>query len=175
MIRGAREGSKPYSIVSSPRLGGWRGASPLQIATRVARRAVCDTRNVDLVGSIGADRVIDYTSVDFTNGGEQYDVIYDAVGKLRFGRARLSLTSSGVDLATDLWQNMALALLTPLLCRRKVKFRSPPINKTTSCSSHNSSRPGTISRSSTGAIHWSASSKRPGTWQPVRKPVLTVT
>ena len=43
---------------------------------------VCSTKNVDLVRSLGAERVVDYTSEDFREGGESYDLIFDAVGKI---------------------------------------------------------------------------------------------
>src|SRR5205809_2946291 len=50
--------------------------------------AVCNTRNVETVRSLGADRVIDYTQEDFTKNGQTYDVIFDAVGKHSFRRSR---------------------------------------------------------------------------------------
>ena len=53
--------------------------------------AVCNTKNVELVKSLGADRVIDYTKDDFTKNGEVYDVIFDAVGMHSFSRCRRSL------------------------------------------------------------------------------------
>ena len=53
--------------------------------------AVCNTKNVELVRSLGADEVIDYTQEDFTKNGETYDVIFDAVGKHSFRRCRNSL------------------------------------------------------------------------------------
>ncbi|MGE3910190.1 MAG: NAD(P)-dependent alcohol dehydrogenase, partial [Chloroflexota bacterium] len=57
--------------------------------------AVCGTRNVDLVRSLGADRVIDYTREDFTRDGVRYDIIFDTVGKTSFSRCRRSLTPQG--------------------------------------------------------------------------------
>ena len=59
---------------------------------------VCSTANLELVGSLGADRVIDYTQQDFTEGDETYDVILDAVDKLSPSRAKRPLRKTGVYL-----------------------------------------------------------------------------
>ena len=56
---------------------------------------VCSTANLDMVRSLGADQVIDYTAADFTRNGEAYDVIFDAVGKLSRSRVKSSLTKIG--------------------------------------------------------------------------------
>ena len=57
---------------------------------------VCSTRNVDLVRSIGADHVIDYTKEDFTNGTERYDLIFDLVCNHSFAERRRVLTPNGI-------------------------------------------------------------------------------
>jgi NADPH:quinone reductase-like Zn-dependent oxidoreductase len=57
---------------------------------------VCSTRNVDLVKSIGADHVIDYTKEDFTKSDQRYDVIYDLVGNHSFSERRKLLTPNGI-------------------------------------------------------------------------------
>jgi len=57
---------------------------------------VCSTANLELVKSLGAERVIDYTREDFTRGGETYDVIFDAVGKLSRGKCKKSIKENGV-------------------------------------------------------------------------------
>jgi NADPH:quinone reductase-like Zn-dependent oxidoreductase len=62
--------------------------------------AVCGPTNVDLVKSLGADTVIDYRKTDFTQGGQTYDIIFDAVGKSSFARCKGSLAPDGVYLAT---------------------------------------------------------------------------
>ncbi len=60
---------------------------------------VCSTKNVDLVKSLGADRVIDYTKEDFTKAKEQkYDIIFDVVGKSSFSKCRKLLTRKGIYL-----------------------------------------------------------------------------
>jgi NADPH:quinone reductase-like Zn-dependent oxidoreductase len=77
--------------------------------------AVCNTRTVELVRSLGADEVIDYEQDDFTKNGKTYDVILDAVGKQSFRRSRRSLKPGGTFITTDLgfmWHAPLLALLT---------------------------------------------------------------
>ena len=88
--------------------------------------AVCNTKNLELVKSLGADRVIDYTKEDFTRNGETYHVIFDAVGKHSFRRCRGSLEPSGIYLPTDGFVNLILALVTPRLGGKKVLFQIPP-------------------------------------------------
>ena len=88
--------------------------------------AVCNTKNLELVKSLGADRVIDYIQEDFTGNGQTYDVILDAVGKLSFGRSRSSLKPSGIFLPTDGLANLMWALLTSRTRGKKVLFQIPP-------------------------------------------------
>jgi NADPH:quinone reductase-like Zn-dependent oxidoreductase len=83
--------------------------------------AVCDTPNVDLVRSLGADEVIDYLREDFTTNGQTYDVVLDAVGKHSFVRARRALARDGAYAATDRLYNLPLALLTSR-SRKRVVF-----------------------------------------------------
>jgi NADPH:quinone reductase-like Zn-dependent oxidoreductase len=88
--------------------------------------AVCSTKNLELVRSLGADRVIDYTKEDFTKNGEKYDVIFDAVGKHSFKRSQGSLNPGGLYLPTDGFENLVLALWTPRIGDKKVVFQIPP-------------------------------------------------
>ena len=88
--------------------------------------AVCGTKNLELVRSLGADSVIDYTHEDFTKNGQTYDVIFDAVGKHSFARCKGSLKRGGAYVATDGFRNLALALWTSRIGDRKVLFPIPP-------------------------------------------------
>ncbi|MFL5591560.1 MAG: NAD(P)-dependent alcohol dehydrogenase, partial [Ktedonobacteraceae bacterium] len=88
--------------------------------------AVCNTKNLELMTSLGADRVIDYTQEDFTRNGQTYDVIFDAVGKHSFRRCKGRLSRGGSYLATDELQNLILALWTSRIGDKKVIFSIPP-------------------------------------------------
>ncbi|UCF61529.1 MAG: NAD(P)-dependent alcohol dehydrogenase, partial [Anaerolineaceae bacterium] len=61
---------------------------------------VCSTANLEMVKSLGADKVIDYTKEDFTKSGETYDVVFDAVHKSSFLRCKNSLRDNGLYLVT---------------------------------------------------------------------------
>jgi NADPH:quinone reductase-like Zn-dependent oxidoreductase len=78
------------------------GSAAVQIAKSVGAHvtAVCSGTNAELVLSIGADDVVDYTKDDFTAARDSYDVIFDAVGRSSFARARRALTSNGIYLTT---------------------------------------------------------------------------
>lgn len=78
------------------------GTSAVQLAKSFGATVtgVCGPTNVELVMSLGADTVIDYTKVDFTQTSQVYDIIFDAVGKSSFSRCRGSLKPGGVYLTT---------------------------------------------------------------------------
>ncbi|MCK5207609.1 MAG: NAD(P)-dependent alcohol dehydrogenase, partial [Cyclobacteriaceae bacterium] len=59
---------------------------------------VCSTTNLDMVKSLGADKLIDYTQEDFTQSTDAYDVIFDAVGKIASSKQKISLTKTGIYL-----------------------------------------------------------------------------
>ncbi len=77
---------------------GGVGTAAVQIAKHYGAEVtgVCSTANLEMVRSLGADAVIDYTSEDFTNNGETYDIIFDTVGKTSFSACERSLTSHGI-------------------------------------------------------------------------------
>jgi NADPH:quinone reductase-like Zn-dependent oxidoreductase len=107
---------------------GSLGTAAVQLAKYfdVDVTAVCSTKNLEVVRTLGADRVIDYTQEDFTRNGETYDVIFDAVGKHSFKRCKRSLKPGGRYLACDGFRNLILALWTPRFGDKKVIFQIPP-------------------------------------------------
>jgi len=103
------------------------GTAAVQLAKHFGAEvtAVCNTKNVELVRSLGADRVIDYTQEDFTKVGETYDVVFDAVGKTSFRLCRDLLKHGGLFVETDLgfmWHAPVLALLSKWIGDKKVRI-----------------------------------------------------
>lgn len=90
--------------------------------------AVCNTKNIELVKGLGADRVIDHTAADFTKEDKKYDLIFDTVGKSSFTKCRPLLNARGVYMSSELgWmaQNIFFALVTPMIGKKKVIFPIP--------------------------------------------------
>ena len=101
------------------------GASAVQLAKYFGAHVtgVCSTANVDLVISLGADVVVDYTKEDFTRTGQTYDIVFDTVGKSSFRRCTRVLKGGGVYLTpvltpAILWQ----MLWTSKLGSKKAKI-----------------------------------------------------
>jgi len=83
---------------------------------------VCSTRNLEMVKSLGADNVIDYTQEDFTESGETYDLILDAVGKTSYSRCKNSLKTKGVFLPVVMnLTELVQILWTAMIGGKKVK------------------------------------------------------
>lgn len=113
------------------------GSAAVQLLKAIGAQvaATSTTAQLDMVRELGADRVIDHTAVDFTQDGDgRYDLVIDAVGKSTFGRCRRVMKPHGVYLSSDLGpflQNPLLALVTPRLPGRSVRFPIPTMDQAT--------------------------------------------
>ena len=99
------------------------GTFAVQIAKYYGAEAtgVCSTTNIELVKSLGADKVIDYTKEDFTQNGETYDVIFDTVGKSSFSGCLRSLKENGIYLQAVLAPSGSIrGLWTSMTSSKKV-------------------------------------------------------
>jgi NADPH:quinone reductase-like Zn-dependent oxidoreductase len=107
---------------------GGVGTFAVQIAKSLGAEVtgVCSTRNLDLVRSIGADHVIDYTKEDFTKGDQRYDVIFDNVQNHNFSERRRVLTPNGICVLAglggagwheDTWMHLIRSFTTPLMSK----------------------------------------------------------
>ncbi len=77
---------------------------------------VCSTRNIEMVRSIGADHVIDYTQDDFTNRGERYDLLFDCVGNHSLPDCRRAMTPNGTCIMVgDLSGRSAIGFISRLI------------------------------------------------------------
>ena len=103
------------------------GTAAVQLARHLGAHvtAVTETRSLELVRSLGADEVVDFTTTDFTDTPKRYDAIFDAVGKTSFRRTRRLLKRGGTYVDTDLgayWHVVALIPATRLAGTQRVKL-----------------------------------------------------
>ena len=107
---------------------GGVGTFAVQIAKSLGAEVtgVCSTRNLDLVRSIGADHVIDYTKEDFTKSDQRYDVIFDNVQNHTFSERRRVLTPNGICVLAglggagwheDTWEHLVRSFTTPFMSK----------------------------------------------------------
>jgi NADPH:quinone reductase-like Zn-dependent oxidoreductase len=113
-LAGVRPGQRVMVIGAS----GSLGVAAVQLARHLGAEVtgVCSAANVELVQSLGAAHVIDYTRQDYTAGGETYDVVFDTLGVSSFGRCRAVLMPRGRFLAavltmTEVWQMLWTAIV----------------------------------------------------------------
>jgi 2-desacetyl-2-hydroxyethyl bacteriochlorophyllide A dehydrogenase len=91
---------------------------------------VCSTTNLELVKSLGADKVIDYTKEDFTKSGQTYDIIYETVGKSSFSRNIGSLKKKGIYLAGNAGLRQTFQMLwTSMIGSQKIIFGPASVRK----------------------------------------------
>ena len=120
--------NKPRILINGA--SGSIGTAAVQLAKYFGGEitAVCNKRNFELVKSLGANEVIDFTTEDFTKNGQTYDAVFDAVGKSSFFKCKKLLKPGGIYFSTELGymaQNVFLALLTPVFGGKKVLFPIP--------------------------------------------------
>ncbi len=108
---------------------GGIGSALLQFVNQydVKITATCDTKNIGLIKSLGANIVYDYTKEDFLNSNDTYDFIFDAVGKSTFGKCKSLLKENGIYISSELGpysQNILYSILTKFQ-NKKVIFPLP--------------------------------------------------
>lgn len=108
------------------------GVGGVQVAKHLGAHvtAVCNTKNVELAHSLGADEVIDYLKEDFTKNGETYDVVLDAAGKHSFLHCKRSLAPHGIYITTDpgfMWHDAVVSLFAKRAKLGIVRYTKPDI------------------------------------------------
>jgi len=104
---------------------GSLGTAAIQLAKYFGAEVtgVCSTANLEMVKSLGANKVIDYTKEDFTKSDETYDIIYDTVGKSSFAKSKSALVSNGVYLSPVLSLSLFFQMIvTSIFGNKKAKF-----------------------------------------------------
>lgn len=104
---------------------GSLGTAAVQLAKEIRSEVtgICSTRNIELVKSLGADKVIDYTNEDFTDNGRTYDVIYDTIGDSSFSKSKNSLTKNGIYMSPVLDFGLLFRMLfTSIVGKKRALF-----------------------------------------------------
>ena len=109
---------------------GGIGSALLQFVRQydVQITATCNTKNVKLIKSLGADKIYDYTKESFTDDKDKYDFIFDSVGKSTFGKCKPLLKENGIYISSELGpysQNLLYSITTSITNRKKVIFPVP--------------------------------------------------
>jgi NADPH:quinone reductase-like Zn-dependent oxidoreductase len=129
-LQGLRDAGqiKPGQHVLINGASGGVGTFAVQIAKAFGGKVtgVCSTGNLDLVRSIGAERVIDYTQEDFTQTGERYDLIFDVVAKRSFSDGKHALRPQGIYVTTAFSPLLALVGLGRSLTGSRKMVPLPP-------------------------------------------------
>lgn len=131
-LRAAKTGSGQQVLINGA--SGGIGSAAVQLARYFGAEvtAVCNTKNLELVKSLGATKVIDYITEDFTSQNHTFDLIFDAVGKSSFGQCKPILKGNGIYVSTELgprYENPFLALRSPYSSGKRVIFPLPTISK----------------------------------------------
>lgn len=109
---------------------GSLGTAAVQLAKHFGANVtgVCSTQNLQMVASLGADNVIDYTKEDFTETSQSYDIIFDTLGKRSFSDCKDSLTKKGIYLSPVLNMPLLLQMLwTSMFNSKKAMFSATGI------------------------------------------------
>ena len=93
--------------------------------------AVCGGENSALIRSLGADKIIDYKTEDFTKDNERYDYVFDAIGRSSFAKCKRLLNKNGMFIPSNGLENIFLAPITGLLGGKKVAFIAPAYRNAT--------------------------------------------
>jgi NADPH:quinone reductase-like Zn-dependent oxidoreductase len=136
-LQGLRDAGKlrPGQKVLINGASGGVGTFAVQIAKAFGAEVtgVCSTKNVDMVRSIGADHVIDYTIEDFTRGGQRYDLVLDNVASRSFSDLRRALTPQGIIIPNSGHGGMGYVikafLLSPFMRQHGSMYLASPNNR----------------------------------------------
>jgi NADPH:quinone reductase-like Zn-dependent oxidoreductase len=136
-LQGLRDAGKvrPGQRVLINGAAGGVGSFAVQIGKALGAEVtgVCSTRNVEMLRSLGADHVVDYTREDFTRGGQHYDLIFDNVGNRAFSDLRRALTPQGRILPNSGHGGMTYVLkaflLAPLMRQQEKPLTTTPNGK----------------------------------------------